>query len=44
MPGFAALLQGRQALAVVAFFQSTWDDEIYARWVSMYPPDKRDGG
>ena len=44
MPGFANLLDDRQALAVIAFFQSTWDEAIYTRWESMYPPTGSDPG
>jgi mono/diheme cytochrome c family protein len=37
MPGFAGVLDQPQATAAVAYFQSFWDQDIYARWISMYP-------
>jgi len=44
MPGFANVLEDGQALAAIAFFQSTWGEEIYARWASMYPPSGGEAG
>ena len=38
MPGFAQSLEESDALAVIAYFQSTWDDSVYKRWAKMYPP------
>jgi mono/diheme cytochrome c family protein len=35
MPGFAALLAKGDRLSVIAWFQSLWSDEIYARWESI---------
>nr|NIV18536.1 cytochrome c [Woeseiaceae bacterium] len=32
MPGFAEILSGDERLAIIAWFQSLWPDEIYARW------------
>ena len=32
MPGFAGVLDEDQRLAVVAYIQSWWTDDIYARW------------
>ena len=32
MPGFAALLNQDQRLSIVAYIQSWWSDDIYARW------------
>ena len=32
MPGFAPVLAGDERLAISAWFQSLWPDEIYARW------------
>ena len=32
MPGFGGALSEAEALAVIAFFQSLWTDDIYARW------------
>lgn len=32
MPGFATTLSEDDIKATVAYFQSTWSDEIYARW------------
>ena len=44
MPGFSALLDDRDVLAVIAFFQSTWDETVYTRWASMYPTADGDPG
>ncbi len=35
MPGFQAVLTDKEKLAVIAFFQNYWTDEIYANWVKM---------
>jgi mono/diheme cytochrome c family protein len=35
MPGFQTVLTEEEKLAVVAFFQNYWTDEIYANWVKM---------
>jgi mono/diheme cytochrome c family protein len=35
MPAFADILDEEQKLAVIAFFQSYWADEIYAQWLQM---------
>jgi len=32
MPGFAATLSQQEIRATIAYFQSFWPDEIYARW------------
>lgn len=32
MPGFATSLDEADRLAIVAWFQSLWTDDIYARW------------
>ena len=32
MPGFGHILDRDQRLAVIAFFQDFWSDEIYLRW------------
>jgi len=32
MPGFGALLGESDRLAIIAWFQSLWSDEIYRRW------------
>jgi mono/diheme cytochrome c family protein len=32
MPGFAASLNQDQRLSIVAYIQSWWSDDIYARW------------
>ena len=32
MPGFAESLSSEERLAVIAWFQSLWPDEIYERW------------
>lgn len=39
MPAFGTLLDAGQRLAVIAYFQSHWPEEIYERWRGMYPPD-----
>jgi mono/diheme cytochrome c family protein len=44
MPGFANRLDERQAIAVIAYFQSTWDDQTYLRWVSMFPTGRSEAG
>ena len=35
MPGFGAVLRPEERLAIVAWFQSLWSDEIYARWAEI---------
>ena len=35
MPGFGAALDYDQRLAIVAWIQSLWSDEIYARWAEI---------
>lgn len=35
MPGFAALLDADERLAIVAYIQAWWPDDIYARWVEI---------
>ena len=35
MPGFGALLDAGQREAIVAYIQSWWNDEIYARWAKI---------
>lgn len=32
MPGFAGILTAEEIRTSIAFFQSQWSDEIYARW------------
>ena len=32
MPAFSALLSNAEQIATVAYFQSLWSDEVYARW------------
>jgi mono/diheme cytochrome c family protein len=35
MPGFASGLSREERLAIIAWFQSLWPDEIYARWMEI---------
>lgn len=35
MPGFAALLDPDERVAIVAYIQSWWTDEIYMRWAKI---------
>lgn len=35
MPGFGAALDGADRLAIIAWFQSLWSDDIYARWEAI---------
>lgn len=35
MPGFATVLDADEKLAVIAFFQDFWNDEIYSQWIQM---------
>ena len=35
MPGWAGTLQPGEVLAIIAWFQSWWPDEIYAAWQRM---------
>ena len=32
MPGFAGQLDDQEVLAVIAYFQSKWPDDLYRRW------------
>jgi hypothetical protein len=32
MPGFGAVLGAADRLAIIAWFQSLWSDDIYQRW------------
>ncbi|MDJ0776997.1 MAG: thioredoxin fold domain-containing protein [Gammaproteobacteria bacterium] len=36
MPGFEGRLNGAQIDSIIAFFQSQWPDEIYARWAKNF--------
>ncbi len=36
MPGFADKLDDQQILALIAFFQSKWPDQIYQPWHDRY--------
>jgi len=40
MPGFAAALDEEKRLAIIAWFQSLWSDDIYERWQAI---DERSG-
>lgn len=35
MPGFASTLDTQQKLAAIAYIQSLWNDETYAKWLLM---------
>lgn len=35
MPGFGAVLAPDERLAVIAWFQSLWSDDIYRRWLAI---------
>jgi len=35
MPAFASILDSQQKLAAIAYIQSLWDDETYAKWLLM---------
>ena len=35
MPAFEGILDEEQALTVIAYFQSTWPDDIYERWQTI---------
>jgi mono/diheme cytochrome c family protein len=35
MPGFAGVLQRDDRLAIIAWFQSLWPDDIYASWEAI---------
>lgn len=35
MPGFGAALDEADRLAIIAWFQSLWSDDIYARWEAI---------
>jgi len=35
MPGFGAVLDHDERLAIIAWCQSLWSDEIYARWKAI---------
>ena len=32
MPAFGAVIDEQQALDIIAYFQSLWTDDVYARW------------
>jgi len=36
MPAFEATLSNSQIDSIIAFFQSTWADEVYKRWASSF--------
>jgi len=35
MPGFSATLSSEDRLAIIAWFQSLWSDDIYTRWQAL---------
>ena len=35
MPAFGSALNQDEAREVIAYFQSLWPDEIYARWLEI---------
>jgi len=35
MPAFSGILENSETLAVIAYFQNFWTDEIYGRWELM---------
>ena len=35
MPGFAEVLSSDDRMAIIAWFQSLWPDDIYARWQAI---------
>ena len=35
MPAFDTLLDEKQSLEIIAYFQSLWTDEIYGRWLEI---------
>ena len=35
MPGFGTLLDESERLAIIAWFQNLWSDDIYARWLAI---------
>ena len=35
MPGFGSALDRDERLAIIAWFQSLWNDDIYARWADI---------
>ena len=35
MPGFSAVIDDEQSLAIVAYIQSWWSDDIYDRWAEI---------
>ena len=39
MPAFVDVLEKPDKLAVIAYFQNFWSDEIYAQWIQMGGPD-----
>lgn len=39
MPAFVDVLGKPDKLAVIAYFQNFWSDEIYAQWIQMGGPD-----
>lgn len=38
MPAFGKTLDDEQKLAVIAYLQSQWRDEIYSQWLQRQPP------
>lgn len=36
MPAFESTLSNSDIDSIIAFFQSTWDDEVYNRWASNF--------
>ena len=37
MPPFGHLLNDVQVLQLIAYFQSKWPEDVYARWAQRYP-------
>jgi len=35
MPAFGDTLSDEEVIAVIAYFQSYWDEQTYNRWVKM---------
>jgi len=35
MPAFAHLLNAQERLSIIAYFQTWWTDEIYAKWAQI---------
>lgn len=40
MPGFGEVLRRAERLAIIAWFQSLWSDEIYRRWQAIDGRDR----